>query len=371
MRREGNVEAFLALVRAGLWENEVRLSQYKDIDFSAIYKLAEEQSVVGLVAAGLDHVSDVKVPQHVALDFVGTALQLELRNKSMNDFVALLIVYLSKKGVYSLLVKGQGVAQCYEKPLWRVCGDVDLLLDSNNYELAKNALTPKAVDVQTEYTYFKHLAMTIDGWVVELHGTRQSRLSRRIDRELDGIQDGCLRLGEVRVWRNGEMDVYLPSVDADVIFIFTHILHHFFFEGVGLRQICDWCRLLWTYRSEVDERLLEIRLKKMRLMSEWKAFAAYAVEWLGMPAEAMPLYSQSRKLSCKASRINAFIIKVGSFGHNYNKISDHKPYYIRKILSFCEHISYVLRQFMVFPLDSLRFMGEIIRSGLYGVIRGE
>mgnify|MGYP007016824113 CR=1 FL=1 len=33
----------------------------------------------------------------------------------------------------------------------------------------------------------------------------------------------------------------------------------------------------------------------MGLMSEWKAFGAYAVEFLGMPVEALPLYSADAK----------------------------------------------------------------------------
>ena len=38
----------------------------------------------------------------------------------------------------------------------------------------------------------------------------------------------------------------------DIILVFTHILEFPFIGGVGLRQICGWCRLLWTYRSEID-----------------------------------------------------------------------------------------------------------------------
>lgn len=36
--------------------------------------------------------------------------------------------------------------------------------------------------------------------------------------------------------------------------------------------------------------LLEARLNEMGLVSVWKAFGAFAVEYLGMPGEAMPLY---------------------------------------------------------------------------------
>ena len=48
-----NTEAFLSLVRAGLWESEVQLLPFGVIDFDTILAMAEEQGVVGLVAAGI------------------------------------------------------------------------------------------------------------------------------------------------------------------------------------------------------------------------------------------------------------------------------------------------------------------------------
>ena len=78
--------------------------------------------------------------------------------------------------------------------------------------------------------------------------------------------------------------------NEDALVVFTHFIKHFYKGGLGARQICDWCRLLWTYKETIDLGLLEIRLKTMGLMTEWKAFAAYAVDYLGMPSEAMPLY---------------------------------------------------------------------------------
>ena len=50
-------QAFFALVRAGLWEKEVRLLPYGEVDYSEVMRLAQEQAVVGLVAAGLGHVT--------------------------------------------------------------------------------------------------------------------------------------------------------------------------------------------------------------------------------------------------------------------------------------------------------------------------
>lgn len=140
MQIEKNYQAFLALVKAGLWETEVRLASYGDIRYSYLLDITTEQSVAGLVTAGLEHVVDVKVPQTEALQFAGQILQLEQRNKAMNSFVAKLMDQLRTKDIYAILVKGQGVAQCYEKPVWRACRDIDFLLSNDNYQKAVSFL---------------------------------------------------------------------------------------------------------------------------------------------------------------------------------------------------------------------------------------
>lgn len=63
MESNYNQHAFINLVKSGLWEKDVILPNYK-INFKDILRLAEEQSVVGLVVAGLEHVTNIKVPQN-------------------------------------------------------------------------------------------------------------------------------------------------------------------------------------------------------------------------------------------------------------------------------------------------------------------
>ena len=71
--------------------------------------------------------------------------------------------------------------------MWRACGDVDLFLSEENYAKAKEILVPLATSVEKEYEREKHLGMSIDGWVVELHGRLYCGLSSRIERELDDV----------------------------------------------------------------------------------------------------------------------------------------------------------------------------------------
>lgn len=377
-RTNRNIEAFFTLVKAGLWEQEVRLSGFEKADFKEVCRIAEEQSVAGLVAAGIEHIEDICAPKQDVLTLVGKTLQLERRNLAMNEYVSWLIEKLREENIYALLVKGQGIAQCYERPLWRVSGDVDLLLDSDNYERAKILLLPLAIDAESEYKAFKHLGMTMKGgYVVELHGSLHTRLSGRVDSFLDALQMEALTQNRVRTWRNGKTDVYIPAPEIDAIFVFTHILHHFYIEGIGIRQICDWCRLLWTYRDAMDMQVLESRIRSMGLMSEWKAFGTFAVEYLGMPAEAMPLYvsevqdiHEFKKFKRKAERIMEFVLESGNFGHNRDIIRS-RNYLVGKILAAWYKMKDFGRHALVFPLDSVKFFFHFLCNGIGIVSRSE
>lgn len=362
---------FFSLIRAGLWEKDIELAHFGEIDYNDVYRLAEEQSVLGLVAAGIEHVTDVKVPQEVCLQFVGQALKLEQRNTAMNIFVSAIIEKLRAKDIYALLLKGQGIAQCYERPLWRASGDVDLFLSDSNCQRAKELLAPMASSVEKEYEYERHLGMSIGDFTVELHGTLHSGLSKRVDKGLDKLADAVFYEGRVSSWMNGKTQIFIPAPNEDVIYVFTHYLQHFYKGGVGLRQICDWCRQLWTYRDHVDVAILEKRLRSMGLITEWKAFGAFAVDYLGMPKEAMPFYSSSRKWKRKAKRICSFIMEVGNMGHNRDRSYFDKPYIVRKAYSFGRRCGDLIRHSMIFPLSSLRFFPCIFFNGLRSAINGE
>lgn len=351
-----NQQAFLELVRAGLWEKEARLLPFGEVDYDEIMRLAEMQSVDGLVTEGIEHIQDVKAPQDVLLQFIGSALQLEQANIAMNEFLVKLVKKLRKTDVYALLVKGQGVAQCYEKPFWRASGDIDLLLDEKNYKKAEKLLAPLAEEDHGEEPVKMHHALIINGFDIELHGKMPFLMSKRVDRVIDEAIANALKMGGVRVWSLDDTDIYLPNPDNDVIIVWTHMLHHFFIEGVGLRQICDWCRLLWKFKNSLNRGLLEKRIRKAGLMTEWQVFGTLAVEYLGMPTEAMPFYKDSKGTRRKAKRVLARVMKSGNFGHN-NDLSYRAKYtgFTYRLVALWRRLVDFIGLSQVFPLDAPKF----------------
>ena len=389
MLLDNTTQAFLELVKTGLWAeaddnldllcktSAKRLSTYgaqeseqaranlnDNVVWEEVYRLAEEQSVVGVVLAGIEQLRnandndnlDLDLNHELLLQWIGETQMLETQNRAMNKFLVNLIKKLRKEDVYAILVKGQGVAQCYEKPLWRTSGDIDLLLDEKNYKKAEKLLVPLADEDQGEDPLTMHHAVIVNGFDIELHGKMPFLLSKRVDRMIDEVIADTLKMGGIRVWCVDDTDIYLPNPDNDVIIVWTHMLHHFFIEGVGLRQICDWCRLLWTYRDSLNHELLKSRISKAGLMTEWQVFGTLAVEYLGMPEEAMPFYKNSKGTRRKAKRVLARVMKSGNFGHNKD-LSYRAKYtgFTYRLVALWRRLVDFIGLSQLFPLDAPRF----------------
>ena len=98
------------------------------------------------------------------------------------------------------------------------------------------------------------------------------------------------------------------------------------------------------------------RLREMGIVSEWKAFGAIAVEWLGMPAEAMPPFAVGCSWSRKARRICRVVMDAGNFGHNKdNSYRSRYPKLVEKSITFFRRLGEYARLFLIFPADAPRF----------------
>ena len=279
--------ALLELVKAGLWGKadadlnaDYNLSE--GLDWDEVYQLAQEQSILGLVLAGMEY-TDVKPPQVLLLQWIGEVQLIEQRNKVMNAFIAEIVAILREQNIYALLVKGQGIAQCYEKPLWRSPGDIDFFLSKDNYGKAVALFNNKYSNNKDGGRYSQEYAFYTDQWMIEVHGTLRTCLSSKVDKEVDTVQKSVFYGGNVRSWDNNGTLVFLPAPTEDVFLVFTHFIKHFYKEGMSLRQVCDWCRLLWAYRESLNYGNLELWINKAVLMKEWKAFYNLASRYLGMP----------------------------------------------------------------------------------------
>lgn len=405
MNLDNNHKVFFELLKAGLFpvhgegKSDIRIDS--TTNWNVVYQLAQKQSLQGIVLQGIEELRakgiEVNISKILLLQWIGEVQIIEQQNKTLNAFINVLMKRLEKEGVKTLLVKGQGVAQCYESPYWRASGDVDLILDEDNYQRGKVVLSKMATLEHEENLFDKHYSAEVDGFVVELHGTMRGMLTKKADDFMDELQVELFKNNRSREWDNNGTVVKLPCPDDDLLFVFTHILKHFFNYGIGLRQVCDWCRLLYTFRDSLDYGLLGSRLRKIGLMSEWKVFYNLASRYLGMPdldsrltcVESATSRHSSNKFGSahdsiadfmvcdsrfdkKADRVLAFILETGNFGHNRdNSYYNNTNAIVRGLMSLWRHTCDSFKHSFIFPVDSVRIWCRMFMFGICDAMKGK
>lgn len=102
--------------------------------------------------------------------------------------------------------------------------------------------------------------------------------------------------------------------------------------------------------------LLESRLRGRSMISEWKGFAALAVGYLGMPVDAMPLYSDAPKYRRKADCICRLVLQTGNMGHNIDQSYRTKyPGLVAKVITFFRRMGDFARLMAIFPENEVGF----------------
>lgn len=367
---------FFTLLRSGLWGTAPDVSSFQpsEEDWKAVLRNAREQTVIGLVAEGAALCPPGFVPEAVGLRLLGLCENIRRLNARANSEIASLVPLFEEDGIPLFLLKGQGIACCYLKPELRMPGDIDLFVLPEDYRKSKETLSRLGVSDEGEGLDKLHYGAMHGDMEIEIHGTVHTSLGKRINGCLDEMQRELFSGSDCRIMecrgREGSVEVRLPGRDFDALFIFIHLLQHFFCGGLGLRQLCDWARLLHCCRGSLDVPKLEARLEKMGLKSEWKAFMSFIVNYLALPEEDAVLLSPGK--GTKARRIWKYVGMVGNFGTKLRRRDRTRdPYLFRKIQSFFINSKCFLAHIAIFPLDSLKFFWGYFVTGMKAVIQGQ
>lgn len=327
---------FFQIIQEGLWGKpvteipepvrwEILLTQFK---YQTIMGVAAE-SLMRLVKQGLLSSKYTRdITQRIGLNVQ--------RHHDLNKDVVDVFHLLTQGGFHPVLLKGQGNAQCYPKPVVRQCGDIDLFIGKNDYTksiayIKQNLEGDEGEELGKHYHLdFRnsHLELHREAEIQHLWGTNHyyQELARKY--LLDTNPD------YVKLY---DTPVPVPPLQFNVLYVFNHLWHHFVTTGVGLRQFCDWTMLLHKAYGRLDLSLLEDHLCHLRLMKQWQCMGWIVVNHLGLPVVEMPFYTNSVQL--KAERIWNIVEHEGNFGRHRKGIPlFHMSKWIRKPISFLRAI---------------------------------
>lgn len=329
VRQEKLRNVLFLLVRLGLWgdreEHNTRLNLTEE-DWNDVFRLAMQHTVTGLAFQGVSHLPDSQIPpQSLLVRWMAETDAVERRNKKMNGVLGQLYNIFHEKGLNPILQKGQGVANYYESPLLRVCGDIDLYFNNKKAWddaldfLRKNNITfTKQADEGISYRW--------QGVDIEHH-------SRLFDLYNPFLQGFVGKLEGQKGYRHTALSTYpsvivtTPSPFLDILLQSLHILKHSVSRGIGLRQMCDMARSCYKLHGEIDSEEMKAVCNKIGLHRWCPLLHTFLIDYLGLPKDCLP-YEDTVPSAVPLAEI---VWRGGNFGQYDSMLVSESVAYRRKL----------------------------------------
>lgn len=363
-------QQFLALLRAGLWDTPAEATLFSgSVNWEAIFTCSVQQTVLGLVAEGINSLPSVYQPPAAIQNKMRSRLTSGIRSHAhFNRVLAELVTMLRQKGICPVLLKGQGVAMDYADPTRRQCGDIDLYIGQEDYERACSLARQQYGTDRHATESEKHYHFSHDGVIIELHRIAERLPAPWHNHRFQHWTQHHLQSNHLRRVEIGGTEIALPPIHFDALYIFNHAWHHFSAGGgIGLRQLCDWVRYLHTFHQEINREELKRNLKAFGIWRAWRIFGCIAVDTLGLPEDEFPFYT-SRYVRY-GEKMLAMIQQEGNFGF-FDASRTRRPdgYIAGKLHSLKRMHLRMGRLFPVYSLSISMTWGRYIYNGIRQVL---
>ena len=228
------------------------------MDWQMLYSFASKQAILGLCFDGIERLGkeypeELKrnpIGRELLMPWMGKAQQIRRQNRKVNIVASKLFSMLREDGMRCCILKGQGNALMYPNPYSRTPGDIDVWIDASRERIMEYA--QKKFELEDDIR-LQHLETSLDGVPVELHffpcsmnnPIYHARLQKWFRRNTD------LQCSHIVGLPDGAGDIAIPTTAFNVIYQLTHLYHHFFDEGIGMRQIIDYFLVVNDFSKNV------------------------------------------------------------------------------------------------------------------------
>ena len=228
------------------------------MDWQKLYSFASKQAILGLCFDGIERLGKEypdelrlnPIGRELLMTWMGKAQQIRRQNRKVNLVASKLFSMLREDGMRCCVLKGQGNALMYPNPYSRTPGDIDVWIDASRERIMEYA--QKKFELEDDIR-LQHLETSLDGVPVELHffpcsmnnPIYHARLQKWFRRNAD------LQCSHIVGLPDGAGDIAIPTTAFNVIYQLTHLYHHFFDEGIGMRQIIDYFLVVNDFSKNV------------------------------------------------------------------------------------------------------------------------
>jgi len=327
------IQTVFELLRCCVDENHPQ-PNLAEVDWEALYTFSKQQAITGVMFDMLMRMGgkETGIERKLFLRWFKQYDRIQTRNKLVNEHAVQIVGAFEGKGFRCCLLKGQGNAVMYPNPSTRVSGDIDLLLIPQGLSALPADLNERRKVVlefvrkkfpKIPFRYHHVDFPIIKGLPIELHFVpclmNNPRYNRRIQQWLGERAEQ--QYGHRIELPETEGSVPVPTLEYNLVFQMAHLMHHYFDEGIGLRQMMDYYFLLQrTANDKLRMKNEEIRnaLQYLNLYNFSGAVMYVMREAFGMKEEWMIVPADERR----GETLMAEILRGGNFGH-YSGLTKH------------------------------------------------
>ena len=240
-------------------EDKVDLSMVvSNMDWRQLYSFATKQTIIGICFDGIRRLSEEypeelkknPIERDLLMTWMGVSQQIRRQNMKVNGVAAKLYSMLREDGLRCCILKGQGNTLIYPNAYSRNPGDIDVWVNASRGQITEYA--KKHFELGDDIRY-QHIETSVDGVPVELHffpctmnnPIYNARLQKWFKRNAD------LQCSNVVSLPDGIGEIAIPTTAFNVVYQLTHLYHHFFDEGIGMRQIIDYFLVVNDFSKNV------------------------------------------------------------------------------------------------------------------------
>ena len=291
----------------------------KHIDWNGLVKFAHRQAMSGIIFDGIKKLpKEMAPPRPIIYNMLAISERIRRMNQQQSIALCKIFRKLRKDNLECCILKGQGNSLLYPNPYSRTPGDIDVWINASRKAINEYA-NEHLGDCRCRR--YNHIELYFDKIPVEIHFIPSLMNNPFYNRRLQEWfrNNAHAQCANAVTLPGCKEPVAVPTKEFNVIFQLSHLYHHFFDEGIGLKQITDYYFLLTKYVSSANKEKTKKLLKHLGLRKFAGAIMYVMDKVYGMKEEhrLVPIDGRRGKVLMED------ILHGGNFGQ-YNPLLDSK-----------------------------------------------
>lgn len=243
-------QQMLKLAAIGATGHAVDMSS-EDIDWQKVLAAAKRQKVEYLVAYALKRNPQLLCPSEIRDPLLKEARTIIFSNAVHKRGIFQLLEDMEAAGIPAVLLKGYAIADCYELPESRMCGDADIWINPKDEDRACEFMKAQGFTVEPRWKNGHHAVCNHPMLgCVELHVILYDEI---VEDVWFGKMDGSEFVVEHYLQVTVDDGKYQTLGYTDhFIFLALHMIKHFILSGLTVQMMLDVALYFKQHAAQID-----------------------------------------------------------------------------------------------------------------------